>query len=409
MATKKQKSVKLVPKLRFPEFENDGEWVNEQIGKFLVESRIPGSSGDVAKKLTVKLWGKGVFAKNDTIAGSINTRYYKRKAGQFIYSKLDFLNQAFAIIPEQLDGYESTVDLPCFDVSKKLNSQFFLEYVQRINFYKKYGEIADGGRKAKRIQVEIFQEFPVSIPPKYKEQKKIADCLDSLDKLIAAHSTKLEALQDHKKGLLQKLFPAKGKNTPELRFPEFKDYEPWLEEKAGFLFSNRKEKGEQKLPLYSVTMNEGMVSRKSLDRKIDNLQDASGNKKVHYNDIAYNMMRMWQGAVGVAPEDCMVSPAYIVLSPRVELSSAFFTLYFKLPQSLEKLKAHSRGLTSDRLRLYYDDFSKILLPAPSYKEQKRIAAHLETLEKIIKSQSLQVEALREHKNSLMLQIFPENI
>jgi type I restriction enzyme, S subunit len=96
-----------LPRLRFPEFEGEGGWEEKKIGDFLFESRVSGSSGDVAKKLTVKLWGNGVFAKRESIQGSVNTKYFRRKAGQFIYSKLDFLNQAFGIVPEDLDDYES--------------------------------------------------------------------------------------------------------------------------------------------------------------------------------------------------------------------------------------------------------------------------------------------------------------
>ena len=83
----------------------------------MVESRIKGSNGKEARKITVKLWGKGVFEKTNKRVGSENTKYYKRKSGQFLYSKLDFLNCAFGIIPLDLDGLESTVDLPCFDIS----------------------------------------------------------------------------------------------------------------------------------------------------------------------------------------------------------------------------------------------------------------------------------------------------
>ena len=154
MDMKQKAKHELRPKLRFPEFQ--GEWREKKIGDFLTESCIQGSKGNVAKKITVKLWGKGVFEKEEVIKGSANTQYYKRKSGQFIYSKLDFLNQAFGIIPSHLNGFESTVDLPCFDLKETINAIFLLEYVKRKNFYKKFGEIADGGRKAKRIQVSLF-------------------------------------------------------------------------------------------------------------------------------------------------------------------------------------------------------------------------------------------------------------
>ena len=228
MSVKDKKKGSLVPRLRFPEFRDAGEWGELSIDKLLAESLIVGNKGDKARKLTVKLWGKGVVEKKETIEGSTNTQYYIRRAGQFIYSKLDFLNQAFGIIPSSLDGFESTADLPCFDLCSKLEPVFFLEYVKRESFYKKMGEMADGGRKAKRIQVETFLSFSIALPPQCEEQQRIADCLASLDERIVAETCKLERLKEHKKGLLKQLFPAEGEKLPRLRFPEFRDEGEWV-------------------------------------------------------------------------------------------------------------------------------------------------------------------------------------
>lgn len=157
-----------------------------QIGSFLRESRDPGSTGAVAKKITVKLYGKGVFAKNENRPGSENTNYYRRSAGQFIYSKLDFLNGAFGIIPSELDGYETTVDLPCFDfVSDEIDPSWFLFYVSRSEFYSYQGALGNGGRKARRISPSDFLELEIPVPS-IIEQKKVAEILFSIDKLSEA-------------------------------------------------------------------------------------------------------------------------------------------------------------------------------------------------------------------------------
>ena len=223
---------KLVPKLRFQEFRGAVGWKERPLSKLMSESRLPGSKGNVAKKITVKLWGNGVFEKNGSSPGSINTQYFKRKAGQFIYSKLDFLNQAFGIIPPNLDNFESTVDLPCFDFSDELNPVFLLEYVKRRDFYERLGETADGSRKARRIHAETFLSFPIALPSP-AEQQKIADCLSSLDELIAAQARKVDALKTHKKGLMQQLFPREGETQPRLRFPEFRDAGEWEQDTLG--------------------------------------------------------------------------------------------------------------------------------------------------------------------------------
>ncbi len=158
----------------------------------------------------------------------------------------------------------------------------------------------------------------------------------------------MATLAAHKRGLIQQLFPRKGEPVPRLRFPEFRNEPLWEEQKAGHLFTNRVAKGEKELPIYSVTMHDGMVRRDSFDRNFYDIEDPAGNKKACKNDIAYNMMRMWQGAVGVAPEDCLVSPAYVILSPRQGVVSRFFEYLFKLPAALVLLTSHSRGLTKDR-------------------------------------------------------------
>jgi len=245
------------PPRRFPEFRDAPGWPLNKINRYLTESRVKGSRGDEAQKITVKLWGKGVYAKEESIQGSASTQYYKRKAGQFIYSKLDFLNQAFGIIPEHLDGYESTVDLPCFDITEEMHPAFLLEYVQRESFYKKQGEIADGGRKARRIQAETFLNCPIYVPDP-AEQRKIADCLGSLDDWIAAAGRKLAALRDHKRGLLQQLFPKLGQSQPQQRFPEFRNAGKWTKQPLGKLLSRKPEYGvnapaapfDDELPVY---------------------------------------------------------------------------------------------------------------------------------------------------------------
>ena len=140
----------------------------------------------VSKKLTVKLWGKGVVEKNTIYRGSEATQYYTRFSGQFIYGKLDFLNQAFGIIPEELDGYESTLDSPAFDVSPALNKDFFLDYVSREQFYLVQGIIANGSRKAKRIHSDTFFEMPILLP-EFNEQKAISDFTSKFSTLISLH------------------------------------------------------------------------------------------------------------------------------------------------------------------------------------------------------------------------------
>ena len=196
------KAGQTVPEIRLDGFE--GEWKKDTFEPYLTESRISGDTGLTAKKITVKLWGKGVIEKEEKYAGSSNTQYFIRKAGQFIYSKLDFQNQAFGIIPNELDGYQSTLDLPTFDI-QNIDPKFLLEYVMRREFYEYQGLIANGSRKAKRIHPEDFLVMPVRIPS-LEEQQAIGTYFSNLDNLISAHQEKISQLETLKKKLLQDMF-----------------------------------------------------------------------------------------------------------------------------------------------------------------------------------------------------------
>ena len=190
-----------IPEIRFRGFTET--WELHKVGDFLTESQIRGNTGLEAKKLTVKLRGKGVVEKND-VGGSEHTRYFIRRKGQFIYSKLDFLNAAFGVIPENLDTYESTADLPAFDLDG-MNPYFMLFTATQKNFYLKHGSIADGSRKAKRIHTDTFLNMPITVPT-IDEQNFVVSCFQYLDSLATLHQHKLNKLHCIKKALLEKMF-----------------------------------------------------------------------------------------------------------------------------------------------------------------------------------------------------------
>ena len=188
------------PAIRFKGFNDD--WEQRKVGDFMSESRELGHKGDIAHKMTVKLWGKGVYEKNDT--GSANTQYFTRHAGQFIYSKLDFLNCAVGVVPDELESLETTADVPAFDCDG-VNPYFMFYMAIQPSFYEKNGMLADGSRKAKRIHANTFLNMPFMVPT-LEEQNKIVNLLNVLDDLITLHQRKLEKLQNIKKSMLEKMF-----------------------------------------------------------------------------------------------------------------------------------------------------------------------------------------------------------
>lgn len=181
------------PEIRFDGFTND--WEQRKVGDYLTESREIGNKGDVARKMTVKLWGKGVYEKLE--AGSTNTQYFIRHANQFIYSKLDFLNCAFGVVPEELESLETTADVPAFDCVY-MNPYFMFYRAIQPSFYIQNGIIANGSRKAKRIHTDTFLEMPISVPC-LTEQNKIVGYFQSLDHLITLHQCKCKSCKKYYK------------------------------------------------------------------------------------------------------------------------------------------------------------------------------------------------------------------
>lgn len=184
------------------------KWSKHRFSDLIVESRIPGTTGDVAKKITVKLYGRGVIAKNEKRLGSDSTQYFRRRAGQFIYSKLDFLNGAFGLMPPELDGYESTLDLPAFDFQPGVDPRWFLYFVSREDFYLEQLGLANGGRKARRVNPSDLLRLVIDAPT-FVEQSRIADVIDTAVADENGWEQSLALLQRQKRALLRQLLTGK--------------------------------------------------------------------------------------------------------------------------------------------------------------------------------------------------------
>lgn len=195
--------------------------------------------------------------------------------------------------------------------------------------------------------------------------------------------------------------------VPELRFPGFA--EEWKTSNAGAAFSKGTAKGNASLPIYSVTMDRGLVPRDSLDRHMADDAADGANLRAEPGDIVYNTMRMWQGAAGVAQEACMVSPAYVVLRPKSGTVSAFFNQRFANSKMLHSLWAYSHGLTSDRLRLYFDDFAQIPVRIPQPSEQQKIADFLGTVDAKLETLRRKKSGLETFKSGLMQRLFTQDL
>src|SRR5699024_8345739 len=160
--------------------------------------------------------------------------------------------------------------------------------------------------------------------PRIDEQEKIGSFFSKVDRLIELEEKKLELLEEQKKGYMQKIF------SQELRFKDENgnDYPEGEERKLGELLGERVERSASG-ELLSVTISEGIKPFSQLDRKNNSSDNKDNYKKVCVGDIAYNSMRMWQGASGYSTYEGIVSPAYTVLYKKSEIDMEFMSYYFK--------------------------------------------------------------------------------
>ncbi len=172
--------------------------------------------------------------------------------------------------------------------------------------------------------------------------------------------------------------------------------------KLSYYFTHSKRKGTPGLPLASVTMNDGLVLREDMDRKMDTSLSDEEHSLVEPGDIAYNMMRMWQGAFGLASAPVNVSPAYVVMRAKPTLDPRFAAHWLKSDRALYLLWAFSYGLTDDRLRLYPKEFLQIPVQWPDVAEQRRIAAVLDAWDEAITVAERLIAAKEKQRRGLTL-------
>jgi len=181
---------------------------------------------------------------------------------------------------------------------------------------------------------------------------------------------------------------------------------PVLQTRLGSLFTERSEKGRPGLPTMAITMNDGIMDREDMDRRIESALTPQEHLLAHAGDLAYNMMRMWQGVSGLVPHDSLISPAYVVVTPTAAIDAAFAAHLFKLPEMIRLFHRYSQGLTNDRLRLYYHQFAEIPVAIPKNKsDQQRIARLLTQLEQTAQAQETRLAQLQRTKTAISNQIF----
>lgn len=395
------------PALRFKGFTDP--WEQRKVGDHLIPSKLPGHTGVDARKLTVKLWGKGVVEKTDSYGGSEHTQYYVRHAGQFMYGKLDFLHAAFGIVPAELDNYESTLDSPAFDLSE-INGKFLVSRVCKEDFYLKYGTIANGSRKAKRIHEDTFMDMPILVP-ELEEQERVAALLEALDTLITLHQRKYEKLVNIKKSMLDKMFPKNGASVPEIRFKGFTD--PWEQRKLGEIAVFSKGVGYSKNDLCEEGTPIILYGR--LYTKYETcIFDVDTFVKEKAGSVYSKGGEVIVPASGETAEDISIASVVVkpgillggdlnIVSPTAEYDSAFLALTISSGATHKYLSSLAQGKSV--VHLHNADIQSVSAKFPTKREQEKIHLLFGKIDTLITLHQRKLEKLQNIKKSCLEKIF----
>lgn len=260
-------------------------------------------------------------------------------------------------------------------------------------------------RKAQGTQhINIGQEILSSVTvnmPSLPEQQKIANFLSIIDTVINNYNNTIKVWEDRKKGVMQKLF------SQEVRFKadDGSEFPDWKEKQLGDVFTERTERSKGGESLLSVTIAQGIIKQIETDKRNIASENKSNYKIVKKNDLAYNTMRMWQGAEGVSKYDGIVNPAYTVITALDGNNSYFFETLFKQTSMLQVFQRYSQGLTSDTWNLKFPAFSEIKCLIPCEDEQNKIVECGIALDNVIEKQNATLAAWKVLKKGLLQQMF----
>jgi type I restriction enzyme, S subunit len=443
------KENKLIPELRFPEFVNDGEWelkpLIETADKNIKWSFTGGPFGSNLKAsdyttsgiriIQLQNIGDGefineykIYTSEDKADELLSCNIY---SGDIIMSKMGDPVGRACIIPTDLKRCVMSSDGIRLVVNENNYSKYFIYSLINSKQIRERIEKKSTGSTRKRIGLNDLKQVQLSLPLKLQEQQKIAACLSSLDELIVAHNEKLEALKDHKKGLMQNLFPQEGEPVPKIRFSEFECDGEWVEKKLGDVYN------------FLVTNS---FSRDKLNYKNGVV------KNIHYGDIHTKFSTLFDIKREYVPfinpdvsvekirEECyciegdiifadasedlndvgksleivningemLVSGLHTLMARQINkvLEIGFGGYLFKSDSIRKQIKREAQG--AKVLGISSGRISKIKISYPHNPiEQQKIASCLSAVDNLITAQQEKIEQLQQHKKGLMQGLFPK--
>lgn len=338
------------------------------------------------------------------IAGNAYSNYYVIKRYDFAYNKSatkQFPEGYISMLTEYEEAALPNSIFTCFRIVDKECVPEYFDHLFHNNYHgawlRKYIEIGARAHGSLSIDTKHLWDMPIALPQR-EEQQRIAGCLSSLDDLIAAEDKKLKALDAHKKGLMQNLFPAAGKNLPEWRFPEFRSCEEWairtLSEVCENLDSRRipiaeKDRTKGSTPYYGASGIVDYVDGFIFDETLLCVSEDGANLVARSYPIAFS----------ISGKTWVNNHAHVLRFPNINTQCMVENYLNSI--SMEDFLTGMAQPKLNRAKL-----DTIPIPLPNEKEQKKIADCLFSINDIITEQAKKIDLLKTHKKGLMQSMFP---
>ncbi len=402
-----------IPEFYFSHKEN---WVEKPISELF--ERVKRKNKELNKNVLTISAEQGLISQieyfNKRIASRDTSNYYLLKKGEFAYNK-SYSNGYPVGVVRRLNRYDkgvvSTLYI-CFKAKEDTIPDFFEYYFDTKLFEKEIHKIAqEGGRNHGLLNVgvvDFFSSIKFYVPNDNIEQQKIAACLSSLDELIAAEQDKLAALQRHKKGLLQNLFPKEGEKVPAYRFPEFRDNGEWVEKRLGD--PNVSDLISDKISTLSLN-NSNYVSTNNMLSDYAGITDSSkvpNSSRVNrfvVNDVLVSNIRPYLKKVWKADKSGGASNDILIFRAGREIHPNLLEHVLKNDRFIQYMMKGAKGLKMPRGDKDSIESYKFHTPTDET-EQLKIAHFLTNSDLLIFNQLKKITEFESLKKGLIQVLFP---